>query len=49
MNYFKLLLVFTFLIPIVAFSQIKEKNIDAVVIKSSKKKLKKKDNPAYEI
>ena len=44
MNYFKLLLVFTFLIPIVAFSQIKEKNIDAVVIKSSKKKLKKKDS-----
>ena len=49
MNYFKLLLVFSFLMPIVAFSQIKEKNIDAVVIKSSKKKLKKKDNPAYEI
>ena len=38
MNYFKLLLVFTFLIPIVAFSQIKEKNID-----SSYKIFKKKE------
>ena len=50
MNYFKLLLVFFFSYTNCSFfSQIKEKNIDAVVIKSSKKKLKKKDNPAYEI
>ncbi len=48
MNHLKLLFLVLFL-PTIGFSQIKEKNIDAVVIKSSKKKLKKKDNPAYEI
>jgi len=49
MNYFRIFITLIIFFPAVSFSQIKEKTIDGVVMKSSKKKLKKKDNPAYEI
>lgn len=49
MKYFKLLIALIIFLPNFNFSQIKEKSIDGVVMKSSRKKLKKKENPAYEI
>lgn len=49
MNYFRIFITLIIFFPAVSFSQIKEKTIDGVVMKSSKKKIKKKDNPAYEI
>ena len=49
MNYFRIFITLIIFFPAVSFSQIKEKTIDGVVMKSSKKKLKKKENPAYEI
>lgn len=45
----KPILPFLLFSPFFIFSQIKEKNIDAVEIKAASKKLKKKENPAYEI
>ena len=49
MNYFRIFITLIIFFPAVSFSQIKEKTIAGVVMKSSKKKLKKKENPAYEI
>lgn len=49
MNYFRIFITLIIFFPAVGFSQIKEKTIDGVVMKSSKKRLKKKDNPAYAI
>lgn len=49
MNYLRILFLSIILIPILGFSQIKEKSIDEIELKSVKKKLKKKENPVYEI
>jgi hypothetical protein len=48
MNYFRVFFVAFILTSFFSFSQVRETNIDEVQISSSKK-LKKKDNPAYEI
>ena len=49
MNFIRIIFLSIVLFPAVFTSQIKEKSIEEIDLKSTKKKLKKKENPAYEI